>query len=99
MGESTPPANNTVSAASSPIGPTSPPPAGDQPAKVEEATTRSGRVDPRRDALITSLRERFALAEARGDAEAKQALFREAVYLGLPPELWQHKPIASHDGP
>ena len=45
--------------------------------------------DPRRAALIASLRQRFAAAEARGDAEAKQALFREAVYLNLPPQLWQ----------
>lgn len=45
--------------------------------------------DPRRAALIASLQQRFAAAEARGDAEAKQALFREAVYLNLPPQLWQ----------
>jgi len=30
--------------------------------------------DPRREALIASLRQRFALAEARGDAEAKRGL-------------------------
>ena len=52
----------------------------------------SGSTDPRREALIASLRQRFALAQARGDAEAKQALFREAVYLNLPPELWQEPP-------
>ena len=45
--------------------------------------------DPRRAALIASLQQRYADAEARGDAEAKQALFREAVYLNLPPQLWQ----------
>ena len=45
--------------------------------------------DPRRAALIASLQQRYAAAEARGDAEAKQALFREAVYLNLPPQLWQ----------
>ena len=44
---------------------------------------------PRRAALIASLQQRYADAEARGDAEAKQALFREAVYLNLPPQLWQ----------
>ena len=44
--------------------------------------------DPRRDALIASLRQRFAAAEAQGDAAAKQALFKEATYLNLPPELW-----------
>lgn len=46
--------------------------------------------DPRRAALIASLQQRFADAEASGDAEAKQALFREAVYLNLPPQLWQN---------
>ena len=46
--------------------------------------------EPRRAALIASLQQRFADAEARGDAEAKQALFREAVYLNLPPQLWQN---------
>jgi hypothetical protein len=45
--------------------------------------------DPRRAALIASLQQRFAVAEASGDAAAKQALFREAVYLNLPPQLWQ----------
>ena len=45
--------------------------------------------DPRRAALIASLQQRYADAEARGDAAAKQALFREAVYLNLPPQLWQ----------
>jgi hypothetical protein len=32
------------------------------------------------------------MAESRGDAQAKQALFKEAVYLNLPPELWQGPP-------
>jgi hypothetical protein len=45
--------------------------------------------DPRRAALIASLQQRYADAEASGDAEAKQALFREAVYLNIPPQLWQ----------
>ena len=49
----------------------------------------SANPDPRRAALIASLQQRYADAEARGDAEAKQALFREAVYLTLPPQLWQ----------
>lgn len=52
----------------------------------------AGAADLRREALIASLRQRFALARARGDAEAKQALFKEAVYLNLPPELWQDPP-------
>ena len=54
----------------------------------DEPASASG--DPRRAALIASLQQRFADAEARGDAEAKQALFREAVYLNLPPQLWQN---------
>ena len=52
----------------------------------------AGNADPRREALIASLRQRYLLAQARGDAAAKQALFREAVYLNLPPELWQEPP-------
>lgn len=52
----------------------------------------AGGTDLRREALIASLRQRFAIADARGDAEAKQALFKEAVYLNLPPELWQKPP-------
>lgn len=42
--------------------------------------------DARRPALIASLRSRYADAEQRQDAAAKQALFREAVYLGIQPE-------------
>ncbi len=41
--------------------------------------------EARRQALVASLRSRFARASARGDAEAKRALFREAVYLGIQP--------------
>ena len=62
--------------------PDSPPPGSDT----------AGAADPRREAMIVSLRQRFARAQARGDAEAKQALFKEAVYLNLPPELWQAPP-------
>ena len=58
--------------------PYSPPPGSDS----------AGGTDLRREALIASLRQRFALA----DAEAKQALFKEAVYLNLLPELWQEPP-------
>ena len=54
---------------------------------VGDPSSASG--DPRRAALIASLQQRYADAEARGDAAAKQALFREAVYLNLPPQLWQ----------
>jgi hypothetical protein len=42
--------------------------------------------DPRRQALVESLRQRYLEAESREDADAKQALFREAVYLGIQPE-------------
>jgi hypothetical protein len=45
--------------------------------------------DPRRSSLISSLRQRFLVAQARNDAAAKQALFQEAVYLNIAPELWQ----------
>ncbi|CAK6688702.1 hypothetical protein VB734_10355 [Synechococcus sp. BA-124 BA4] len=43
--------------------------------------------DPRHQALVLSLRQRMAEARARGDAKAHQALFREAVYLGIQPSL------------
>lgn len=42
--------------------------------------------DPRRPALVASLRSRYAAAERRQDAAAKQCLFQEAVYLGIQPE-------------
>ena len=48
--------------------------------------------DPRRDALIRSLQVRYAAAVARGDAEAKRALFKEAVYLNIHPDLMERKP-------
>jgi hypothetical protein len=57
-------------------------------AAVSEPSSTSP--DPRRAALIASLQQRYEDAEARGDAEAKQALFREAVYLNIPPQLWQN---------
>jgi hypothetical protein len=44
-------------------------------------------VDPRHQTLIHSLRLRFAEAVRNHDAVAKQALFKEAVYLGIQPEL------------
>ena len=44
--------------------------------------------DPRRQALVESLRSRYQQAEQANDAEAKQALFKEAVYLGIQPELF-----------
>ena len=44
--------------------------------------------NPRRQALINSLRDRYRLANDRSDALAKQALFREAIYLGIQPTLF-----------
>ncbi len=44
--------------------------------------------DPRQQALIASLRSRFAEALRSGDAEAKKALFKEAVYLGIQPDVF-----------
>ena len=43
---------------------------------------------PRQISLIASLRERFRLAEQNRDGKAKQALFREAIYLGIQPQLF-----------
>ena len=42
----------------------------------------------RRQALVSSLQDRYRLANDRADALAKQALFREAVYLGIQPSLF-----------
>ena len=44
--------------------------------------------NPRQSMLIASLRERFRLAEQNRDAKAKQALFREAIYLGIQPQVF-----------
>ena len=44
--------------------------------------------NPRQTSLIASLRERFRLAEQNRDAKAKQALFREAIYLGIQPQVF-----------
>jgi hypothetical protein len=45
--------------------------------------------EPRRQAFIASLKARHAAAEQRQDPEAKQALFKEAAYLGIRPEEYQ----------
>lgn len=42
--------------------------------------------DPQREALVASLRERYAQAVRNDDPQAKQALFKEAVYLGIQPD-------------
>jgi hypothetical protein len=43
--------------------------------------------DPRQETLILSLQKRYAAADSRDDAEAKRALFKEAVYLNILPDL------------
>lgn len=42
--------------------------------------------DRRRQALVESLRARYGTADRMADPLAKQALFKEAVYLGIKPE-------------
>ena len=66
-----------------------PPDSGTLSDSTAAGEANSASADPRRAALIASLQQRYANAEASGDAEAKQALFREAVYLNIPPQLWQ----------
>ncbi len=44
--------------------------------------------DPQRETLIASLRQRYAQAVRDDDADTKQALFKEAVYLGIQPQLF-----------
>jgi len=44
--------------------------------------------DLQRQTLIESLRVRFAKAVADNDADAKAALFKEAVYLGIQPDAF-----------
>ena len=41
--------------------------------------------------MISSLQKRFSEAHQRGDAKAKQALFREAIYLGIQPQLFTNE--------
>jgi hypothetical protein len=45
--------------------------------------------DPRRQALVDSLRQRHRAAVQEGDDAARQDLFREAAYLGILPEEFQ----------
>lgn len=47
---------------------------------------------PRRDSLIHSLRVRYQAAVTSGNAEAKLALFREAAYLDIQPQLFGADP-------
>lgn len=56
--------------------------------RPERPDGASSSPDPRRQALVESLRHRYRSAVARGDAAAKQALFKEAVYLGIQPDAF-----------
>ncbi|MCP9771176.1 hypothetical protein KBY66_00810 [Synechococcus sp. Tobar12-5m-g] len=49
----------------------------------------------RQASLINSLQLRYAAAVAHGDAEAKLALFREAAYLDIRPELLEPASLAA----
>ena len=49
---------------------------------------KTPKTDARQRRLVESLRQRFRLADERSDACAKQELFREAVYLGIQPDLF-----------
>ena len=57
------------------------------PAQADPMAGSPAAVGPhaRRAALVASLHRRFVQASASDDAAAKQALFKEAVYLGIQP--------------
>ena len=59
------------------------------PAVTAASTPATAGTDPRKAVLVASLRARYAIAEQRQDAEAKRALFKEAVYLGIRPDAYQ----------
>ncbi len=61
----------------------------DTPTTTPSADHSSERSDLRQAALVASLRARYAIAEQRQDADAKRALFKEAVYLGIRPDAYQ----------
>ncbi len=61
----------------------------DNPTATPSAGPSSEGSDPRQAALVASLRARYAIAEQRQDADAKRALFKEAVYLGIRPDAYQ----------
>lgn len=57
--------------------------------KVESVLSdRMSGTERQRQTLIESLRVRFAKAVADNDADAKAALFKEAVYLGIQPDAF-----------
>ncbi|WP_254965550.1 MULTISPECIES: hypothetical protein [unclassified Cyanobium] len=59
------------------------------PIATPAATLSSAGSDPRQAVLVASLRARYAIADQRQDADAKRALFKEAVYLGIRPDAYQ----------
>ncbi|MBD2720304.1 hypothetical protein [Synechococcus sp. FACHB-909] len=61
----------------------------DAPTATPSASHSSEGSDPRQATLVASLRARYAIAEQRQDADAKRALFKEAVYLGIRPDAYQ----------
>ncbi len=61
----------------------------DAPTTTPPADHSSEGSDLRQAALVASLRARYAIAEQRQDADAKRALFKEAVYLGIRPDAYQ----------
>lgn len=61
----------------------------DAPTTTPSASHSSGGSDLRQATLVASLRARYAIAEQRQDADAKRALFKEAVYLGIRPDAYQ----------
>ncbi len=61
----------------------------DAPTTSPSGNPSSEGSDPRQVTLVASLRARYAIAEQRQDADAKRALFKEAVYLGIRPDAYQ----------
>ena len=53
---------------------------------------KTSETNARQRRLVASLQQRFRLAEESRDARAKQELFREAVYLGIQPQLFTDAP-------
>ena len=58
------------------------------PKLVVRLTAQMTRNERQLQTVIESLRVRFAKAVADNDADAKAALFKEAVYLGIQPDAF-----------
>jgi hypothetical protein len=56
------------------------------------SSPRPSEPDPRRQALIDSLRQRHRNAVQQNDDAARLDLFREAAYLGILPQEFQEPP-------